>query len=61
MFLQHAPPISLAQLGTNQTKGECMQIILNEIEIYLRHLFGAGISLIIAAQIIRLHRLFNPS
>ncbi len=61
MSLQHAPPISSAQVDTNQTKGDCMQIMLNEIEIYLRHLFGAGISQIIAAQIIRLHRLFNPS
>jgi hypothetical protein len=59
MILHHAPPILLAQTGTNQTKGECMQIMLNAIEIYLNHLFGAGISHTIAAQIIRLLSLLN--
>jgi len=60
LFYIISPPILLAQIGTNQTKGECMQSLLNEIE-YFRYQIGAGISQIIAAQMIRLTGLFIPS
>jgi len=38
-----------------------MQILLNEIEIYLASLIGAGIWQIPAAQMTRLHTSFNLS
>lgn len=47
-------PIILAQFSADQTKGECMKIVLNKIEIYDRRLCGAGISPIPAANIFRL-------
>jgi hypothetical protein len=34
-FYIMSPPILLALISTNQTKGECMQSLLTEIEIYM--------------------------